>query len=484
MSDLLRRAAWFSTARHEVDVVVVGAGAVGATIYRELAAAGYRVVVVDQGDVGSGASQGSANLIWGGLLYLARGRVDEVWRWSRERDRLVADPSAGVGRLPCSYRIDDARRHPRLVQTALLGYWLLGGAHGQWPRNADGHLEFAEARLLVHDARWTWNRLAATPEPNWVATWCAIEEIHRDGDGWELRLTDRLDGGTTRLHTRWVINASGAWSAQVDAIAGIDHGWEVVVSRGVSLVVAGRRDRALMVEHPDERDLLSLVPFPQADAAIWGSTETLVASPEAGMQPEVGEIARLLALHHRLIGPLERDQLLGLRCGVRALAVRRGTAPRRSQDLTRSFRILGRDDGWITILGGKLTGAAAVAREVLHRVARRLGARPSPVLPQRMEPPGMRFPGTSFIVPDPAWCRDHEQCWTLACWLRRRTPIAQVIPRGGLGLHDEYRPLLADIANRIMGDAGPAALVAYASTVEADEERIQRAFELAAKETP
>lgn len=468
------RHAWFRGGQPAVDVVVVGGGVVGASVFRSLATAGYSAILVERGDLGSGASQGSANLVWGGLLYLARGRVDEVWRWTHERDRLLADPTSGVRPLPCAYRIAPTRRNPLLVRAALLGYWALSGGRGPFPRSRDEHLWFREGLLAEHDARRAWSLTAGVPGT--VLTMCTPTAVSAVPGGWEVALSDGLDGLRTSVRCAMVVNAAGAWAGGVDTLAGIDHGWDIVPSRGVSLVVAGRRDHALMVEHPDEPDMLSLVPYPGAEAAIWGSTETL-ADAATALQPADDEITGLIRLHRQLIGALSRRDLLGVRCGVRALAVRRGTTAKRSQDLTRSFRVLGHASGWITILGGKLTGARAVAASVAVRVARRLGRR-TPVAPLApAAPPTVQMAGHD--LPDPAWCREHEQCWTLESWLRRRTPLAQVVPRGGLGWDDEHLPQLADLAQRLLGADGAAALAAYAAGIAADETRLTRLFALA-----
>ena len=448
---------------------------VGASAFRNLATAGYSTLLVERGDFGSGASQGSANLVWGGLLYLAQGRFDEVWRWTHERDRLLDDPSSGVRPLNCAYRIDPTRRNPALVHAALLGYWAIGGCRGPFPRRQEGHLRFREGLLVEHDARRTWSMVDGGIGK--ILNWCTPTRITARPNGWEVDLRDGLDGLHTRVRCAMVVNAAGTWSGQVDALAGIDHGWDIVPSRGVSLVVTGRRDHALMVEHPTEHDMLSLVPFPGANASIWGSTETLVSQAEAVLQANDDEILELIRLHRQLIGPLPRQGLLGVRCGVRALAVRRGSAAQRSQDLTRSFRIISQTSGWITILGGKLTGARFVASTIGARVAQRLGHRKPIDAVQRAAPPTIRLAGLD--LPDPAWCREHEECWTLASWLRRRTPVAQVVPRGGLGWEDEHLPQLADISQRLLGVAGPAALDAYVAEVALEEARLTRLFHLA-----
>lgn len=53
------------------DVVVIGAGAVGCASARELAARGYRTLLVDRGDIGAGTSSRSSRMLYSGVGYLA-----------------------------------------------------------------------------------------------------------------------------------------------------------------------------------------------------------------------------------------------------------------------------------------------------------------------------------------------------------------------------------------------------------------------------
>ena len=485
-TDRTRRQRWFSTKQQHCEVVIIGAGVVGTTIYRRLSEAGYTVVLIDRNDVGGGASQGSANLIWGGLLYLAKGRLDEVVRWSRARDALLAQP--GVTPLTCSYRFDPRQRHPAVVRTALFAYWLLGGCRGPRPHTQHGAVHFREAILAVPDARWTWQQLAA-------------DAISATANGWQLDVHDLLDGLTTSVHATLVINAAGAWAGTVDALAGIDHGWDIIASRGVSLVMASSDERAgnqnnhknltrnaVMFEHPQVRDILSLVPFPGADAFIWGSTETLTSSADAALVPTEADVVELIRLHRQLIGPLPKERILAVRCGLRALAVRRGVVPQRSQDLTRRFRLLTSRSGWVTIIGGKLTGSDAIAKRVVVKATQQLGRRTPltsvPSSPSELAIPMIHYPGFPTGVVDPEWSRDHEHCWSLSCWLRRRTAIAQVIPRGGLGRHDEHRQRLEDIARIFHGDDAVTVVAAYARQIALSDEHLDAAWNIAQLPVP
>jgi glycerol-3-phosphate dehydrogenase len=422
------------------DVLVVGGGAVGAATYHHLRSAGLRVVLAERTDFAAGSSQGSAGLVWGGLLYLRHGHLREVATWCRERDRLRRDLPHLVVPHACAYRRAPHRRSPWMVGAGLGLYWLLGA--GRMPRRRGRHLLFEEACLVDSDARFTWEWIAGSPGTCTAFNRCTAESFRRHGDGWEVDLIDHLDGGRTTLRTRWVVNACGPWAAQVDEQAGIAHGWRLLLSRGTSLVVPGRRACSQIVEHPTQDDALSLVPF--ADAAIWGSTETMVPSPTEGFTIPPQEIDDLIAWHRQLLGPLTHAEVIALRVGVRALAVPAAATPQESRTAARAFRVLAHGRlPWISLYGGKLSGCVAVARQVVRLLTGRTPAKPSL---ERPSVPSVVFPDLARPVVDPRWSRDHEQCWSLGDWLRRRTPIAQLVPRGGCGHHDEHLHALADAA--------------------------------------
>lgn len=463
------RQAWFRRGDTDTDVLVLGGGAVGAATYHHLRAAGLRVVLAERHDFAAGSSQGSAGLVWGGLLYLRHGHLREVATWCRERDRLRRDLPQAVIPHTCAYRLSAARRSPLMVGTGLALYWLLGA--GRAPRRRGGHLLFQEARLHTSDARFTWEWIATAPGQCTAFNRCEAGVFRRTDAGWEVSLTDRLDGLTTNLRTRWVVNAAGPWAEQVDRQAGIVTDWRLVLSRGTSLVVPGPRGHSEIVEHPTQDDALSLVPFDHA--AVWGSTETLVSSPEEGFAIPAQEVTDLITWHRQLIGPLTPAEVIALRVGVRALAVPAGAELQRSQSVARAFRVLPQaQKPWISLYGGKLSGCAAVARQIVRHLTS--SSRHAPA-GQHRTIPQMTFPGLAHSVVDPRWCHEHEQCWSLADWLRRRTDIAQLVPRGGCGRHGEYRDHLAQAALVFAdGDATRAdhELATYLTTVSDHQDRL------------
>jgi glycerol-3-phosphate dehydrogenase len=463
------RQEWFRAGDCESDVLVVGGGALGAATYHHLKATGLRVVLAERHDFAAGSSQGSAGLVWGGLLYLRHGHLREVASWCRERDRLRRDLPQLVAPHTCVYRMAAQRRSPFLVGAGLALYWLLGA--GRTPRRRSGHLVFQEARLQTSDARFTWEWITSAPGPCTAFNRCDVESFRRTSSGWDVTLRDSLDGLTTNLRTRWVVNATGPWAEELDRQAGIVTDWRLVLSRGTSLVVPRSHGHSEIVEHPTQDDALSLVPF--GNASVWGSTETVVSSPTEGFDIPAQEVTDLITWYHRLIGPLSRSEIIALRVGVRALAVPANAGHLPSQSVARACRIVPQTGKpWISLYGGKLSGCAAVARQIVRHLVGTTSQVPA-MRPRAV--PQIHFPGLTQSVADPRWCHEHEQCWTLADWLRRRTDIAQLVPRGGFGRHDEYRDHLANAA-RVFADGNSEeadrALTSYLKSVNDHHDRL------------
>ncbi|AZV78660.1 FAD-dependent oxidoreductase [Parasedimentitalea marina] len=70
-----------------VDIAIIGAGINGASAAQHLSAAGYRVLVVDQGDFANGATSRSSRLLHCGLRHLATGT--DFWQSLLRPDRLA-----------------------------------------------------------------------------------------------------------------------------------------------------------------------------------------------------------------------------------------------------------------------------------------------------------------------------------------------------------------------------------------------------------
>ena len=70
----------------DYDLAIIGGGLNGVSIARDAAGRGLRVILLEQGDLGAGASSASPRLIHGDLAGLERRRFLRVHRALAERD--------------------------------------------------------------------------------------------------------------------------------------------------------------------------------------------------------------------------------------------------------------------------------------------------------------------------------------------------------------------------------------------------------------
>ena len=456
------------------DVAIIGGGIQGACVYHHLARAGYRVLLVDRGDFGGGTSQASAGLIWGGLLYLRQGDLLEIRRLCTARERLLNDLPQWVRPHHIRYILRRRAHRPRwMIRSALWLYWLLGSCGRDRPRHERAFDEMAFLDADIADS-FTFEESQVSPSDaafvlNWILScshrhsqainYCAVADGHYDSGQrlWRIDLQDTLGSEQLTIHARWVVNAAGVWTDDINRQFGIHTPCKHALSKGVSLCIRRpeeHQDTLVFDSEPGDEGM-SLVPW--GPVSLWGSTETPVQSIEDGFRAQETDVAYLLeSLNRQLAVPVGQRDVISVRCGIRPLAVPQSYAGGNPLALSRRGRVCtDAPRQWISLFGGKITGCINMAGEVGRTLARALprsDAMETPLAQHTpVEAPMERFAALSEPVPSARWCRDRAQCWKLEDYLRRRTNIAQWVPRGGLGLKGEFLPDVLRIATILNG---------------------------------
>jgi glycerol-3-phosphate dehydrogenase len=153
----------------------------------------------------------------------------------------------------------------------------------------------------------------------------------------------------------------------------------------------------------------------------------------------------------RFRDPISRRDVVSVRCGIRPLAVdRQYHGDHYPLDLSRRQEVIqDADQPWISCYGGKITGCTRMASKALTLIKKSVvpsAERCSADDTWESNLEQMEFPGLSQPVPSAAWCAHHELCCTLEDYLRRRTNIAQWLPRGGFGKNDANAQTLKNVA--------------------------------------
>lgn len=371
------------------DVVVIGGGINGVAIARECAQSGQRTLLVEQNDFACGTTSRSTRIIHGGLRYLEYGEIGLVRESLQERERLLAQSPHLVRPLEFLLVLP---RHPRsLLRSSLAirtGLWLYRRWAGRTHlRSHDPHA--LERRLDVGEswsvysyedaqcefperlvAEWLVEAMAAGALPRNHTQ--ALEVTRNAGRVTGVRLRDLISAQEYTVASRWVVNASGPWADAIIGGSGISSRRMIGGVRGSHLVLPrlpGITDQPVYAEAPDGRQIFVL---PWNGQVLVGTTEVSDAEDPAKVQASPAEVDYLLKSLLRLFPKCGATKAEIRYCfaGIRPLPIAPG---KKYSAVTRRHILHDHSDdhaaGLISIIGGKLTTAASLARDV----ARKLG---------------------------------------------------------------------------------------------------------------
>ena len=258
------------------DVAIVGAGINGASAAQHLSAAGYRVLVVDQGDFADGATSRSSRLLHCGLRHLATG--SNAWATLLRPDRFVR--AMGIVRADMKSRDEIVRTIPHRVKPfnfCLPIYtddpyapWQMDAAfsvlrmmspngvpldyrrYGReklgevpftpWLRDRDKlrsvavfrEYQFDWAERIALDALFDARRMGAR-----IHNYTRVEGLERiqPSGGWRLTLNSAATGDSAEVTADLVLNLAGAWVDQLIRQIKHDASQKCIGLKGVHIAV-------------------------------------------------------------------------------------------------------------------------------------------------------------------------------------------------------------------------------------------------------
>src|SRR5437764_1962268 len=179
------------------------------------------------------------------------------------------------------------------------------------------------------------------------------------------------------VRARHIVNATGVFSEQVEALTDAGSQVQVEPSKGVHLVFS-REDvklgnDAVVLPETDDKRILFLVPW--ESRAVFGTTDTGSGDLDHPIASQ-DDIAYLL---HHLNGYLSvnltADDIISVYAGYRPL-LRSRSSEHATAKLSRTHAVLRNPSGLVTIVGGKLTTYRRMAQDTVDVLSRRDGSTP------------------------------------------------------------------------------------------------------------
>lgn len=377
-------------ASREFDVVVLGAGVVGAGAALDAATRGLSVALVEQRDYASGTSSRSSKLVHGGLRYLEQLEFGLVREALRERSLILNTLAPHLARpVPFLYPLRHRGWERLYVGAGVALYDVLGGRHGV-PTHK--HLSRGAARRLfpalrkdalvgavryydgqLDDARHTMmlartaRRYGAVCVPS-----ARVTGFCREGDRVTgVVVSDLEGGGEVEVKARQTINATGVWTDDIQQLVGGRGQLSVRASKGIHLVVP--RDRINATVGLISRTATSvLFVIPWEDHWIVGTTDSDWNLDLAHPAASRSDIDYLLEQANRLLStPLTHEDIQGVYAGLRPLLQGESDA---TSKLSREHAVVTPVAGLTMIAGGKYTTYRVMAKDAVDAALHSLGA--------------------------------------------------------------------------------------------------------------
>ena len=377
-----------------LDLLVIGAGASGASVAYEAVRRGLSVALLDAGDIAGGTSCRSTKLLHGGVRYLelafktadlaqlrlVREALLERGHWLREAPFLahrleLALPTetvwgqayyrVGLGMydaLAGRQTIGSSRLlGRRQLEQTLPGLKACQGAVAY----SDGQFDDARLNLLL--------ALTAAQGGAQLRSHCRVVELEQGPDGRLCgAVSESGEGVTERWKARVIVNATGIGADGIRRMADPSAAPRMLTSRGSHIVLKEQLCPAglgLLVPSTDDGRVLFMLPF--FGRTLVGTTDE--ACPQAmATHPTDAEQGYLLDYVQRWF-PGSSATVTSRWAGGRPLLKPAG-AGLDSSRVVREHEVETLPCGLVSVMGGKWTTCRPMALDTLEAVEQQLGA--------------------------------------------------------------------------------------------------------------
>ncbi len=366
-----RDEAWRRLGEEQFDLIVIGGGVVGCGTALDAATRGLKVALIEARDFASGTSSRSSKMFHGGLRYLEQLEFGLVAEALHERELSMSTLAPHLVKplkflFPLQHRLWE---RPYMAAGILL-YDKMGGSKSvpaQKHLTRSGALRMSPGLkrssliggiryydTVVDDARHT--MMVARTAAHYgavVRTSTQVVGFTHEADrvsGVHIRDSETGETATVRGHA--VVNATGVWTDEIQALSGERGRFRVTASKGVHIVVARDRivsEAAIILR--TEKSVLFIIPW--GNHWIIGTTDTEwnldlahPAATKADIDYIFGHVNKVL------VTPLTPDDIEGVYAGLRPLLA--GESDETSK-LSREHAVARVAPGLVAIAGGKYT---------------------------------------------------------------------------------------------------------------------------------
>lgn len=363
----------------KTQVLIIGGGATGTGLARDLALRGVECLLVEKEDINAGASGGNHGLLHSGARYVAKDGeaavecMEEGGIIKRVAPNCVED-TGGMFVAVEGDNEDYIKNFPGMCEKYGLPFEEIDTrlARQMEPELSDKII----SAFIVEDATIDpfvlslENISHARQLGSKILRYQKVSNfIVRNGRIVETVLVNTKTGEETRIEADQVVNAAGGWAAEVAAIAGAKIG--MLYSKGSLLVTQNRITKRVINRLRQAADADILVPG--GTVSIIGTTSITIESAD-DVYPTIQEADNIIREGAAMIPLLATTRYIRAFSGVRPL-VTAGDGDGRS--VSRGYTLIDHADEGIdnftSITGGKLTTYRLMAEKTADMVCGKMG---------------------------------------------------------------------------------------------------------------
>ena len=380
---------------YQKDILIIGAGACGASLAFEASKRGLDVGLIDAKDIGSGTSSKSTKLLHGGVRYLelafkkfdlsqlklVEEALNERKYWINKIPYLakridiaipttnflnnyyyklgmnIYDKLSGKNNLKSSYAISKSEIQQKFHEIS---------------QNFDGGIIYSDG--MFNDCRLNLT-LALTAEKLGakIKNYCKLIGFEKDNEEKIIAaLTKDINGCTEKWVAKVFVNATGIYSDEIRKLSTNEILNErILISKGSHMVL----DKALCINGnglliPKTKDGRVLFVLPYFGHTLIGTTDQ-ICGIDAVNKPVEEEKRYLLNSLKEYFPNIEERNICSIWSGGRPLI--KSNKEKLTRNIVREHEIEILNNGLVSILGGKWTTCRKIALDALFEIQKLIG---------------------------------------------------------------------------------------------------------------
>lgn len=368
----------------EIDtrVVVIGGGATGVGILRDLSLRGIPALLLEQGDLAHGTSSRFHGLLHSGGRYVVKD--DKAAQECIEENKILKQIAAHCIEDTHGWFVYVQGDDPNYLELWLKGCDQVGIPVKEIPLDEAFRLEplltrkakrvFEVPDATVDGFKLLWSNVkSAEKHGGTYQTYCKVRSLRlENGRVIGVQAEDLITGEKLSVRSEIVVNAAGPWSAEIAGMSGFNI--DILKDKGSLLVFNQRLFNRVInrLRAPGDGDIF----VPHETVTIFGTTSHAVELPD-DHQVDEQDVKYLLEIGQNLAEDIEQHRIVRAFAGIRPLYESVEAQDHEGRGVSRNFAIIDHQkmdgvQGLVSILGGKLTTYRLMAEKVTNLVAAKL----------------------------------------------------------------------------------------------------------------